>query len=86
MDHGCFFRETIGNMRKRKADGCVVVEQECAALMAIGQFRRKEIYQFLYAADCLDGEGWDSRILGHTPDEIRRKMLSIALEAAVLIP
>ena len=80
-----FYRETIGNMKKRKADGCAVVEQECASLMAVGQFREKEIYQFLYAADCLDGEAWDSRILRCTPDETRRQMLNIALEAAVLI-
>lgn len=78
-----FYRETRSNMAKRKAEGCAVVEQECASVMAVGQFRKKEIYQFLYAADCLDGEIWDARILGRSPAELREQILHIALETAL---
>lgn len=77
-----FFRETRSNMGKRKAEGCAVVEQECASVMAVGQFRQKEIYQFLYAADCLDNENWDARILGNSPASLREQVLHIALETA----
>ena len=51
--------------------------------MAAAQFRGIEAYQFLYAADCLDGEAWDSRILGKMPDDMRERILKIAIETAV---
>lgn len=78
-----FYRETRNNLEQRKADGCAVVEQECASVMAVGQFRRKEIYQFLYAADCLAGTSWDARILGNSPTGLREQILTIALEIAI---
>lgn len=76
------YRETQDNMAKRKSDGCSVVEMECASIMAAAQFRGTEAYQFLYAADCLDGEAWDSRILGRMPDDMRERILMIAIETA----
>lgn len=78
-----FYRETKNNMLARKADGCSVVEMECASVMAAGQFRGAEVYQFLYAADCLDGDSWDERILGKTPKDMTSKILKIALETAI---
>lgn len=77
-----FYRETRNNMIARKADGCLAVEMECASIMAVGQFRNINVYQFLYAADNLDSEKWDSRILGVMPDDMREKHLRIALEIA----
>lgn len=77
------YRETRANMDKRRNDGCAVVEMECASIMAAAQFRGYEAYQFLYAADCLDGEQWDSRILGKMPDDMRERILKIAIEAAL---
>ncbi len=77
------YRETRANMERRKNDGCAVVEMECASIMAAAQFRGYEAYQFLYAADCLDGEKWDSRILGAMPDDMSTGILKIAIEAAL---
>lgn len=77
------YRETGRNVQRRKAEGCGVVEMECAAVMAVGQFRKKEIYQFLYAADCLAGDGWDRRILGNMPEDLRGQIVRIALETAI---
>ncbi|MBR4866932.1 MAG: nucleoside phosphorylase [Clostridia bacterium] len=77
-----FYRETKTNVQKRREAGCGVVEMECASLMAVGQFRGVEVYQFLYAADCLDGEAWDKRILGNMPQGLRDRILLVALEAA----
>ena len=76
------YRETQANMAKRRSEGCSVVEMECASIMAAAQFRGTEAYQFLYAADCLDGEQWDSRILGRMPDDMRERILMIAIETA----
>jgi len=80
-----FYRETRGNMAKRKVDGCITVEMECASVMAVGQFRNIPVYQFLYAADSLDAAEWDPRVLGSLPQDAREKLLRIALEVAVRV-
>ena len=74
-----FYRETRNNVQKRRAAGCGAVEMECASIMAAAQFRKKEAYQFLYAADSLIG-GWDRRILGAMPEDMRERIAYIALE------
>ena len=77
-----FYRETRNNMEKRKADGCIAVDMECASAMAVAQFRGVPVYQFLYAEDSLDGGAWDPRIMGKMPASDHEKYLRIALEAA----
>ncbi|MBR5868329.1 MAG: nucleoside phosphorylase [Clostridia bacterium] len=78
-----FYRETKTNAKKRRDAGCGVVEMECASVMAVGQFRGVEVYQFLYAADCLDGSAWDRRILGNMPQGLRDRILLVALEVSI---
>lgn len=78
-----FYRETSRNLEKRKAEGCGVVEMECASIMSVGQFRNKKVYQFLFAADCLSDSDWDKRILGNMPTDLRERILSVAIEAAI---
>ncbi len=77
-----FYRETRNNMTKRRADGCIAVDMECASAMAVGQFRGAEVYQFLYAEDSLDGDAWDRRTMGAVPTSSYEKYLRVALEAA----
>ena len=77
-----FYRETRNNMEKRKADGCIAVDMECASVMAVSQFRGVPVYQFLYAEDSLDGGAWDPRTMGKLPASDHEKYLRIALEAA----
>ena len=81
-----FFRETRNNMQKRKDEGCLTVEMECASIMAAGQFRGVEVYQYLYAADNLDAAEWEIRSLGEelllSEDE---KYLIIALDIASMV-
>ncbi len=48
-----FFRETPNLVRKRKAQGCEVVEMECAALAACAQFRKVSFGQVFFTADSL---------------------------------
>lgn len=76
------YRETRANMEARKAEGCAVVEMECASVMAVGQFRKIPVYQFLYAADCLDAAQWDPRMLGNMPQDMRERILTVALNVA----
>ncbi len=77
-----FYRETRNNMEKRRADGCIAVDMECASAMAVAQFRGAEVYQFLYAEDSLDGAAWDRRTMGAVPLSDYEKYLRVALETA----
>lgn len=80
------YRETRAKMERRKEMGCICVEMECSAMAAVAQFREKELFQFLYAADNLDGEKWDKRSLS---DEVRFEekdmFAQLALELAAQI-
>jgi len=78
------FRETRNNMLKRKQEGCLTVEMECASIMAAGQFRGVEVYQFLYAEDNLDSSEWERRNRIVTMDT-REKYLNIALDIACMV-
>lgn len=63
-----FYRETKDNFLKRKADGCISVEMECAALQAMCDFRGLEFYTFFTGGDLLDAPEWDTR---HEKGEIK---------------
>jgi uridine phosphorylase len=80
------YRETRRNMEKRRAEGCVSVEMECAGAQAVCDFRGLEYYDFLISGDLLDSEEWDRRILG-TADERSHQLKNfyIALELALTI-
>ncbi len=56
-----FFRETEGNIAKRKAEGCISVEMECAGVQAMCKFRGLELYAFFTSGDLLDAPKWDAR-------------------------
>lgn len=56
-----FYRETVGNFEKHKADGCISVEMECAGLQAMCDFRGLRLYTFFTSGDLLDAPEWDER-------------------------
>ena len=56
-----FYRETVNNFQKRKAEGCISVEMECAGLQAMCDFRGLELYAFFTSGDLLDAPEWDMR-------------------------
>jgi uridine phosphorylase len=59
------FRETAEKIALRRAEGCGVVEMECAALAAVARFRGAKFGQFLYTADSLaNAEAYDERDWG----------------------
>lgn len=74
-----FYRETAAKVQKRRAQGCAVVEMECAALAAVAQFRGVDFAQFVWAADSLSGEAWDKRNLS----ELGMDGRALYMEAAV---
>jgi Uridine phosphorylase len=77
------YRETRRNKEQRKKDGCITVEMECASVMALAQYRKANIFQFLYTADNLDCSQWESRFLGNLPEDIRERYVKIAFEVAI---
>lgn len=76
------YRETRGNMEKRRAEGCIAVDMECASAMAVARFRGVPVYQFIYAEDCLDGTEWDSRTMGKVSASTYEAYLRVALDVA----
>ena len=76
------YRETRGNMAKRRAEGCRVVDMECASTAAAALYRGVEFYQYLYGADSLDGDEWDPRNLLDTHDEAGGAIVDLALKIA----
>jgi len=76
------YRETRGNMTKRRAEGCRVVDMECASTAAVALYRGVEFYQYLYGADSLDGDEWDPRDLPDTHDEQGGAIVDLALKIA----
>lgn len=61
-----FYRETKEMVEYRKAEGCSVVEMECASLAACAEFRDIVFGQLLFAADSLANvESHDTRNWGN---------------------
>lgn len=77
------FRETYRNKELRKEAGCITVEMECASVMAMAQFRKVDIFYFLYTADNLDCDEWESRLLENMPQGMFEKYVHIALEVSI---
>lgn len=76
-----FYRETENNRDKRIKEGCICVEMECSALQAVCNFRGLELYQFIYAADSLNGT-WSRRILGNLEIDVRLAYFKLAEKIA----
>jgi uridine phosphorylase len=76
------YRETPTKIASRRAEGCVSVEMEAAALIAVAAFRKVPLAQVLYCGDDVSGEKWDHRSW-HTMAEVRDNLLSLACTAAL---
>lgn len=74
------YRETRGLIEERKTQGCIAVEMECSASLAVAKFRNIPIIQFLYGADNLDSDKWEIRDLADYGISSGDKYMAIALE------
>lgn len=75
-----FYRETRGKIARRKAEGCIVVEMEAAALLAVAQFRGVKLGQIVYGGDDVGGEQWDHRDW-RAATSIRERLFWLSAEA-----
>lgn len=55
-----FLRETEGQVRKRKEEGCIAVEMELAGVQAVCDFHGLELYAFLVTGDVFTESGYDN--------------------------
>lgn len=79
-----FYRETPSLVAARRAEGCLCVEMEAAALFAVAQVRDIILGQILYAGDDVSGDVWDSRNW-HGRHNRRRELIYLAAEACLRI-
>lgn len=78
------YRETRERIERRRAQGAVCVEMECAGMQAVNDFRGTEFFQFFYAGDDLGGESWDPRsIFGEVRLEDKSRIMLLAFELGV---
>ncbi len=77
-----FYRETRSKVARRRAEGCITVEMEASALIALARFRGICFGQLLYAGDSLAGTDWDHRgwVKAH---DVREQLFWLAADAAV---
>ncbi|GAP11830.1 uridine phosphorylase [Bellilinea caldifistulae] len=76
------YRETQAVIAARRAEGCLTVEMEAAALLAVAQFRKVLLGQILYAGDDLSGEYWDNRGW-QSRREVRESLFWLAADACL---
>lgn len=76
------YRETPKKIARRLTEGCLTVEMECAALMAVARFRDAPFGQVLYGGDDLSGEVWDNRGWQSRKD-VREKLFWLCADACL---
>jgi len=77
------YRETPARIARRRAEGCVTVEMETAALAAACAHRGVRFGQFLYAGDDVSGPVWAHR--SWTRAQIRAALFELAAEAVTTL-
>jgi uridine phosphorylase len=77
-----FYRETRGRVARRGAEGCITVDMECSALLAVADFRKVAFGQYLTAGDDVSGDVWDPR---HVEDGLSfpEKVFWLSVEACL---
>ena len=74
------YRETVGQLRARQAEGCLAVEMEVAGVQAVCAFHGFELYDFLQVGDILSEESYDKSGLHGANHDLPK--LHIALRIA----
>ena len=78
------YRETPNKIATRRAEGCLTVEMESAALMAVAEFRSVVLGQALYGGDDLSGAEWDHRDWS-SQQHIRENLFWLCAEACLAV-
>jgi uridine phosphorylase len=76
------FRETPARIALRKSEGCVAVEMEAAALLAVARFRNVEMGYLLFGGDDVSGNEWDQRS-GISRLPAKERLFRLSVEACL---
>jgi len=76
------YRETKGKIDQRRAEGCLTVDMECSALLAVAKFRRVEFGQYLAVGDDVSGDEWDPRYVDDRMP-FQKKVFWLSVEACL---
>ena len=76
------YRETPAKIAARRAEGCIVVEMEAAALLAVAAYRGAVLGQVLYGGDDLSGDEWDHRNWTSRA-QVRENLFWLAVDACL---
>lgn len=80
------YRETREKVNRRKDQGAICVEMECAGMQALCNFRETDFFQFFYAGDNLDHSSWQPRsISGDVRLDDKSKIALLAFELGLKI-
>lgn len=79
------YRETPDTIKERKEAGCIAVDMEYSALLAVARYRKVQLIQFFYGADSLDNEKWEPRDLTNYGLNHAEKYLALALECGAAL-
>lgn len=79
------YRETSRCIEERKEAGCIAVDMEYSALLAVAKYRKVPFIQFFYGADNLDSTEWEPRDLTDYGLSNAEKYLALALECGLAL-
>jgi purine-nucleoside phosphorylase len=75
------WNKTTARIRRPRDEGCLTIEMETAAFLAVAAFRGVRFVQYLSAGDDVSGQTWDHR--EWTTATIRNKLLQLAIDTVV---
>jgi uridine phosphorylase len=78
-----YFRETEKRRDRRRAEGCLTVEMECAAFAAVAKYRNVVFGQYLYGGDDISGPDWDPRAWHR--HSVRENLFWVSAEACLAL-
>jgi uridine phosphorylase len=78
------YRETAARVAARRGEGCVTVEMEAAALIAVARWRGIRFGQLLYAGDAVGGVEWENRDWTAASD-VRERVFWLAVRACAAL-
>ncbi|MBF0408509.1 MAG: nucleoside phosphorylase [Candidatus Riflebacteria bacterium] len=76
------YRETREKIQLRRTEGCITVDMEASAFIAVANFRKVKFGQILYSGDDLSGEEWDERNWGKQK-QVRENLFWLAAETCL---
>lgn len=80
-----FYRETKNKLKTRREQGASVVDMEVASLIAFSNFRNIKYAQFLYTADNLDAEVYETRNLSLQGETFSDEFMILGFEIGLNI-